>query len=67
MTTDEQRSGNPQGGPQGPHEQWDIVTGVGVTALAVAAARAAGRERWDALVDDPYAAARVAVAASSGP
>lgn len=36
---------------------WDIVTGVGITALGAAAARAIESRRPDALVDDPYAAA----------
>jgi methyltransferase (TIGR00027 family) len=57
LTTDEQRS----------DEQWDIVTGVGLTALAVAAARAAESGRADALVDDPHAAALVAAAKSPVP
>jgi len=34
---------------------WDIVTGVGLTALAVAAGRAIETRRPDRLVDDPYA------------
>lgn len=35
---------------------WDIVSGVGITALGVAAARAVETSRADALVRDPYAA-----------
>jgi methyltransferase (TIGR00027 family) len=42
------------------HEQWDIVSGVGVTALAVALARAMETRRTDGLVDDPYAEAFLA-------
>ncbi|GAB3004503.1 SAM-dependent methyltransferase [Amycolatopsis acidiphila] len=38
------------------HRQWDIVTGVGLTALAVAAARAIATGSADDLVDDPFAA-----------
>ncbi|GAA2777122.1 SAM-dependent methyltransferase [Saccharopolyspora taberi] len=34
---------------------WDIVTGVGITALVVAAARAIESGRPDALIDDPLA------------
>ncbi|QHF93794.1 SAM-dependent methyltransferase [Streptomyces sp. NHF165] len=40
-----------------PEQQWDIVSGVGLTALAVAAGRALETRRPDALVDDPYALA----------
>ncbi|MEU3355075.1 SAM-dependent methyltransferase [Streptomyces sp. NPDC037389] len=36
-------------------QQWDVVSGVGVTALAVAAARAVETSRPDALIEDPYA------------
>ncbi len=36
-------------------EQWDIVTGVGMTALGVAAGRALETQRPDALITDPYA------------
>ncbi|MFJ5675803.1 SAM-dependent methyltransferase [Streptomyces sp. NPDC093097] len=43
-------------------EQWDIVTGVGLTALGVAAGRALETERPDRLVSDPYAEAFVAAA-----
>lgn len=42
------------------HEQWDIVSGVGITALAVALARAIESNRPDGLVDDPYARCFVA-------
>lgn len=44
------------------HEQWDIVTGVGLTALAVAAGRAVETHRSDGLVEDPYAEAFVTAA-----
>jgi len=37
------------------HDDWDIVSGVGITALAVAALRAMESTRDDALIDDPYA------------
>jgi methyltransferase (TIGR00027 family) len=37
------------------HGSWDIVSGVGITALAVAATRALESKRDDALIDDPYA------------
>jgi methyltransferase (TIGR00027 family) len=37
------------------HDDWDIVSGVGITALAVAAMRAMESTRDDALIDDPYA------------
>ncbi|WP_299557192.1 SAM-dependent methyltransferase [uncultured Mycolicibacterium sp.] len=36
-------------------DTWDIATGVGTTAVMVAAARAAETERADALISDPYA------------
>ncbi|MBV8934139.1 MAG: class I SAM-dependent methyltransferase [Kutzneria sp.] len=39
--------------------QWDIASGVGVTALMVAAARAIETHRTDRLVADPYAQAFV--------
>ena len=48
-------------------QQWDIVTGVGLTALAVAAGRAAESARPDALISDPYAARLVAAAQTSAP
>ena len=44
------------------NEQWDIVTGVGITALAVAAGRAMDTHRPDGLVRDPYAEAFVEAA-----
>ncbi|MCL9794069.1 class I SAM-dependent methyltransferase [Frankia sp. AgKG'84/4] len=40
-------------------DDWDIVTGVGVTALGVASARAIESHRPDALINDPYAEAFV--------
>ncbi|WP_017974279.1 SAM-dependent methyltransferase [Actinopolyspora halophila] len=43
---------------------WDIATGVGVTALAVASGRAVESGRNDRLVDDPYAADLVRAAES---
>ena len=43
-------------------KQWDIVSGVGITALSVAAARAGESTRPDPLVTDPYAASFVAAA-----
>lgn len=43
-------------------QQWDIVSGVGITALAVAAARAAETRRPGGLVDDPHAAPLVEAA-----
>jgi methyltransferase (TIGR00027 family) len=42
--------------------QWDIVTGVGLTALGVAAGRAMETHRDDSLVSDPYAEAFVTAA-----
>lgn len=39
----------------GQYEQWDIVTGVGITALGVAAGRAMETNRGDGLVTDPFA------------
>lgn len=42
--------------------QWDIVTGVGFTALAVAAGRAMETNREGGLVSDPYAEAFVRAA-----
>lgn len=49
------------------HEQWDIVSGVGVTALAVALARAMESRRADALVRDPFAESFVAACALPAP
>ncbi|MFR9727628.1 SAM-dependent methyltransferase [Saccharopolyspora sp. MS10] len=46
------------------HEQWDIVSGVGITALAVASGRAGESRRADRLIEDPYAQDLVAAAAS---
>lgn len=46
------------------HEQWDVVSSVGFTALAVAAGRAFEHGRDDRIVEDPYAAALVEAAAS---
>ncbi|MEW1660802.1 class I SAM-dependent methyltransferase [Streptomyces sp. NPDC093707] len=43
-------------------QQWDIVTGVGITALGVAAARAVETSRPAPLAADPYAAGFVAAA-----
>lgn len=37
------------------HDDWDIVSGVGITALLVAATRAMESTRDDALISDPYA------------
>ncbi|MEU6129750.1 class I SAM-dependent methyltransferase [Saccharopolyspora sp. NPDC047091] len=47
------------------HEQWDIVSGVGITALAVAGGRAVESQREDRLINDPYAADLVAAAGST--
>ncbi|MFD7921730.1 SAM-dependent methyltransferase [Streptomyces sp. NPDC059740] len=47
--------------------QWDIVTGVGITALAVAAARAVETSRPAPLVEDPWAASFVTAAESPVP
>jgi methyltransferase (TIGR00027 family) len=49
------------------HEQWDIVSSVGYTALAVAAGRAAETQREDRLVNDPHANALVQAASSDLP
>lgn len=46
---------------------WDITSGVGITALAVAAARAVDTTREDGLVRDPYAADFVAAAGAPVP
>ncbi|NKI40881.1 SAM-dependent methyltransferase [Streptomyces physcomitrii] len=45
-----------------PQQQWDITSGVGITALAVAAARARESLRPDRLINDPYAGAFVEAA-----
>lgn len=37
------------------HEQWDIVSSVGITALGVAVARALETRNPDGLIEDPYA------------
>jgi len=37
------------------YDDWDIVSGVGITALMVAAGRAIESSRDDALIEDPYA------------
>jgi methyltransferase (TIGR00027 family) len=47
--------------------EWDITTGVGMTALAVAAGRAVETARPDGLVSDPYAAAFVEAAGGALP
>ncbi|NKR56007.1 SAM-dependent methyltransferase [Prescottella equi] len=47
--------------------EWDIVTGVGITALGVAAGRAMETNRDGGLVSDPYAAAFVEAAAPPAP
>ena len=49
------------------HEQWDIVSSVGFTALAVAAGRAVETERADRLVRDPHADALVQAARANLP
>jgi methyltransferase (TIGR00027 family) len=54
-----------QAGAQG--REWEVVSGVGVTALATAAARAMESSRPDRLVDDPFAAAFVEAAAPPVP
>lgn len=41
-------------------DQWDINTNIGVTAVAVAAARASESSKPDALINDPYAEMLVA-------
>ncbi len=47
--------------------EWDIVTGVGITALGVAAGRAMETHRQDRLISDPYAEAFVEAAAPPVP
>ena len=37
------------------HEEYQVLTGVGLTALAMAAARASESRRPDRLFDDPFA------------
>ncbi|MGW8380842.1 class I SAM-dependent methyltransferase [Streptomyces sp. ODS28] len=48
-------------------QQWDIVTGVGMTALAVAAGRAIESGKPDPLMTDPYARALVNAAQPDTP
>ena len=48
-------------------QQWDILSGPGVTALGVAATGALESDRPDRLIDDPYAAAFVAAVPSPIP
>jgi methyltransferase (TIGR00027 family) len=45
-------------------DTWDITTGVGITAVGVAAGRAAESARQDGLIDDPFAALLVQAAMS---
>ncbi|MBA8825905.1 methyltransferase (TIGR00027 family) [Saccharopolyspora lacisalsi] len=49
------------------NQQWDIVSGIGATALAVAVGRALETERGDGLVDDPHAEPLVRAADSPIP
>lgn len=49
------------------HEQWDIVSSVGLTALGVAAARAVETNSPDPLVRDPYAEGLVRAADAPAP
>ena len=44
------------------HDQWDIVSGVGITALGVAFARGIESARADRLIEDPFAEAFVTAA-----
>ena len=46
---------------------WDIVTGVGLTALAVAAGRSVESNRPDRLMEDPYATAFLDAAGAAVP
>ncbi len=48
-------------------EQWDIVTGVGITALGVAGGRAIETSRPDGLITDPYADLFVEAAQAPAP
>jgi methyltransferase (TIGR00027 family) len=50
-----------------PNTQWDIVSSVGLTALAVAAGRAIETQREDPLITDPYAGPLVQAARSGLP
>ncbi|MEV0699238.1 SAM-dependent methyltransferase [Saccharopolyspora sp. NPDC050389] len=49
------------------NEEWDVASGVGITALMVAAARALESERADRLIEDPYAAALATAAGRAVP
>jgi methyltransferase (TIGR00027 family) len=49
------------------YDDWDIVSGVGITALMVAAGRAMESKRDDALIDDPYAESFVTHSAAPVP
>ncbi|QIZ33973.1 SAM-dependent methyltransferase [Saccharopolyspora sp. ASAGF58] len=49
------------------NEEWDIASGVGITALMVASARALETKRADRLIDDPYAAMLVQAAGPAVP
>jgi methyltransferase (TIGR00027 family) len=51
----------------GEQQDWDIVSGVGITALSVAAARAVDTSRADGLIRDPFAAAFVEAASPPRP
>lgn len=53
--------------PRYEQDDWDIVTSVGLTALAVAGARAIESKRPDALINDPYADALVTAAGADMP
>ncbi|MCI2416818.1 SAM-dependent methyltransferase [Saccharopolyspora sp. K220] len=53
--------------PRHDNDQWDIVTSVGLTALAVAACRAIETKRADALIQDPFADALVSSAGTDFP
>jgi methyltransferase (TIGR00027 family) len=55
------------GGMRTAHDQWDIASSVGWTALMVAAGRAVETHRADGLVDDPYAEDFVARAQTPQP
>lgn len=49
------------------HQQWDIVSSVGLTALFVSAARAAETERENPLIRDQYASAFVEASGATTP
>lgn len=53
--------------PRQEHDEWDIASGVGLTALAVASGRAIESKRVDALAVDPYADALVTAADAGVP